>query len=117
MSTHQYFSNFTNLGAKKLKVSLINQVSSINNSRTSLEMVTLLYQHKYRDDNLTLLYQFALKDDNLVLLIKNYVLVVIVLVGGNLVLWKTTSEAIVIQMRIQTYQHNKIWLSDASISI
>ena len=86
MSPHQHFKNSTSLGAKKLGLSSINQISSLVNGNTSLKVVTLLYQYKFKGDNLTLLCKYTFGIDNLALLIKSHMSVVIILVGGNLVL-------------------------------
>lgn len=75
----------------------LNQLaSSIINSNTSLEMVTLLYQYKFRSVNLTLLYQYAFGDDNLILLMKNYMQVTVVFENYNLLLCKPINGAIMI---------------------
>ncbi len=46
----------------------------------------MLYQYKFRSDNLALLYQHALRGDNLALLIKYHMQVVVVFGGDNLAL-------------------------------
>lgn len=51
---------------------------SIVNDSTNLEMITLLYQFKFRSNNLTSLYQFIFGGDNLMLLIKSHIQIVIV---------------------------------------
>lgn len=79
----QQASNPTNLKAKSLKLP---SIFSIINGNTSLEMIILLYQYEFKDDNLALLYQDIFKDNNLALLMKYYLQVVVIFGDDNLAL-------------------------------
>ncbi len=85
----RFTSNPTKFWSKRFKLLHIPQL----NSGTSSEVVTLLYQYKFRGDNLALLYQHTFRDNNLVLLIKYYIQVVVVFEGGTSHYYKTTSRA------------------------
>lgn len=55
-------------------------MSSIVNSRTSLEIIiSFYYQYKFGVGNFTLLYQYTFGDNNLIRQMKSYVQVVIVI--------------------------------------
>lgn len=73
------------------------------------------WQCEFGDVNLTLLCQYMFAGDNLALLIKSYMQVMIVLKSGNLILWKTSSEPIIVWMRRQLTECNNDWFSDVSI--
>lgn len=63
------------------------------NGGVSLMVVISLYEYKFGGGNFALLWQYVFNGKSLALLMKSHMQVVMVLVNGNLTLWKITKGA------------------------